>query len=213
MGASAAYAVITAISAAINYIGKKETATYQEKSAEEAAQHAEEATELARTQLAEQHTLDISLAEEQLAFEEKIYLEATQYTTEQIAKRDAQVRAAAIAGYAASGIDPYEEDSSALSVLTRIEEESLGEQERVTRGYETFIEARTLEMSQLKESTARTFDWFMEQSKFELGYELKSRYAEASMYRRQAKYAQYGMYIGAPAAGMSAGFNTSLMIT
>ncbi len=205
--------LIAAAGSYVGYKGQREAAKSAEEAAELAAQQATGAAELAEKQLAEQHALDISLAEEQLAFEEKIYLEATQYTTEQIAKRDAQVRAAAIAGYSASGIDPYEEDSSALSVLGRIEEESLGEQERVTKGYETFIEARELEMSQLKKSTARTFDWFMEQSKFELDYELKSRYAEASMYRKQAKYAGYGMYIGAPAAGMSAGFQTRLMIT
>ena len=197
----------------ISYEGQQEAAEAAEEATDLAAQKAIESAALAEKQLAEQHALDISLAEEQLAFEEKVYLEATQYTTEQIAKRDAQVRAAAIAGYSASGIDPYEEDSSALSVLGRIEEESLSEQERVTKGYETFIEARTLEMSQLKKSTARTFDWFMEQSKFELDYELTSRYAEASMYRKQAKYAEYGKYIGAPASGMSAGFKTSLMIT
>ena len=67
-------------------------------------------------------------------------------------------------------------------------------------------------MSQLKKSTARTFDWFMEQSKFELDYELKSRYAEAAMYRSQAKYAGYGMYLGSASSGVSAGLQTSLMI-
>ena len=204
--------LLVTASTAVGYKGQREAAKSAEHATEAEAYHAKEAAELAEQQLAEQHALDISLAEEQLAFEKEVYLEATQYTTEQIAKRDAQVRAAAIAGYSASGIDPYAEDSSALSVLTRIEEESLSEQERVTKGYETFIEARTLEMSQLKKSTARTFDWFMEGSKFELDYELISRYAEASMYRKQAKYAQYGMYIGAPAAGMSAGFKTSLML-
>ncbi len=203
---------LAAGSSYVGYKGQQEAAEAGEEAADLAAQRAKESAALAEKQLAEQHAWDISLAEEQLAFEEKTYLEATQYTTEQIAKRDAQVRAAAIAGYSASGIDPYEEDSSALSVLTRIEEESLSEQERVTKGYETFIEARTLEMSQLKKSTARTFDWFMEQSKFELDYELTSRYAEASMYRKQAKYAQYGMYIGAPAAGISAGYQTKLML-
>ena len=212
MGWSAAAVIIAAASAAVGYKGQKEAAKSAEEATELAAQQAKDSAALAEKQLAEQHAFDISLAEEQLAFEEKIHLEATQYTTEQIAKRDAQVRAAAIAGYAASGIDPYEEDSSALSVLGRIEEESLSEQERVTKGYETFIEARELEMSQLKKSTARTFDWFMEQSKFELDYELKSRYAEASMYRKQAKYAEYGMYVGAPASGMSAGFQTKLML-
>ena len=212
MGWSAAAALIAAASSYVGYKGQQETTKAQEEAADLAAQKAIESAALAEKQLAEQHALDISLAEEQLAFEEEIYLERTQYTTEQIAKRDAQVRAAAIAGYAASGIDPYEEDSSALSVLSRIEEESLGEQERVTKGYETFIEARELEMSQLKESTARTFEWFTEQTKFELDYELKSRYAEASMYRKQAKYAGYGMYLGAPASGISAGYQTKLML-
>jgi len=205
--------LITAAGSYMGYKGQKEQAEAQEEAAELAAQKAREAAALEKKQLAEQHALDISLAEEQLAFEEKIHLEATQYTTEQIAKRDAQVRAAAIAGYSASGIDPYEEDSSALSVLTRIEEESLGEQERITKGYETFIEARELEMSQLKESTTRTFEWFTEQSKFELDYELRSRHLEASMYRSQARYAGYGMYLGSPSAGISAGFRTHLMIT
>jgi len=204
--------VLAAGSSYYSYKAQEEYAEAGEEAAELAAQKAKESAALAEKQLAEQHAWDISLAEEQLAFEEKTYLEATQYTTEQIAKRDAQVRAAAIAGYAASGIDPFEEDSSALSVLTRIEEESLSEQERVTKGYETFIEARELEMSQLKKSTARTFDWFMEQSEFELDYELTSRYAEASMYRQQAKYAGYGKYIGAPAAGLSAGFQTKLIL-
>jgi len=204
--------LLAAGSAYVNYSSQKSAAKAQEKAADLAALKATEAAALAEKQLKEKHALDISLAEEQLAFEEKVYLEATQYTTEQIAKRDAQVRAAAIAGYSASGIDPYEEDSSALSVLGRIEEESLSEQGRVTKGYETFIESRTLEMDQLKKSTARTFDWFMEQSKFELNYELQSRHAEASMYRKQAQYAGYGMYFGSASSGMSAGFQTSLMI-
>ena len=212
MGWSAAAVIIAAAGSAVGYKGQREAAKSAEHVAERGAIYAKDSAALAEKQLAEQHALDISLAEEQLAFEEKIYLEATQYTTEQIAKRDAQVRAAAIAGYSASGIDPYAEDSSALSVLTRIEEESLSEQERVTKGYETFIEARELEMSQLKESTVKTFDWFMEQSKFELDYELTSRHAEASMYRKQAKYAKYGMYIGAPASGISAGYQTKLIL-
>ena len=147
-----------------------------------------------------------------MAFEKETYLESTQYVTEQIAKRDAQVRAAAIAGYAASGIDPYAEDSSALSVLGRIEEESLSEQERVTKGYTTFIEARTLEMSQLKESTARTFEWFSQQSKFELDYELASRHLEASMWRKQARYAGYGTYLGPLSSGIQGYYGTKLML-
>jgi len=212
MAGAAVVGVIAAISGYMSYSSQQDAAKAQEKAADAAAQYAIDSAALAEKQLAEQHAFDISLAEDQLDFEEKVHLEATQYTTEQIAKRDAQVRAAAIAGYSASGIDPYEEDSSSLSVLTRIEEESLGEQERVTKGYDTFIEARELEMDQLKTSSARTFDWFMEQSKFELGYELKSRYAEASMYRSQARYAGYGMYLGSASAGLSAGFQTSLMI-
>jgi len=210
--AGVAVAAIAAIGAGLSYKSQKDYAEAQEEAADLAAQKAAETAALEKKQLAEKHALDISLAEEQLAFEQEVYLEATQYTAEQIAKRDAQVRAAAIAGYAASGIDPYEADSSALSVLTRIEEESLGEQERVTKGYETFIEARELEMSQLKKSTARTFEWFMEQSKFELDYELKSRYAEASMYRKQAQYAGYGMYLGSASAGIKGYYGTKLML-
>lgn len=204
--------LIAAGSAYVGYKGQKESAEAAEEAAELSAQKSIESAALAEKQLLEQHALDISLAEGQLGLEEKIYLESTKYVTEQIAERDARVRAAAIAGYAASGVDPYEEDSSALSVLTRIKEQSLGEQERVMKGFETFIESRELEMSQLKTSTERTFDWFMEQSKFELDYELTSRYAEASMYRKQAKYAGYGMYLGTVGSGMSAGFQTRLMI-
>jgi len=208
--------ILTALAAGSSYYGYKSQQEYaeaQEEAAELEAQRAIDEAALAKKQLAEQHALDISLAEEQLAFEEEVYAEATQYTTEQIAKRDEQVRAAAIAGYAASGIDPYEEDSSALSVLGRIEEESLSEQERVTKGYTTFIKARELEMSQLKESTSRTFEWFMEQSKFELDYELKSRYAEASMYRKQAGYARLGTYLGPLSSGAAGYYTGRLMIT
>lgn len=213
MGWGAAAVLIAAAGSYMSYKSQEEYAEAQEEAANLAAQKAIEEAKLAKKQLAEQHALDISLAEEQLAFEEEIHLEATQYTTEQIAKRDAQVRAAAIAGYAASGIDPYAEDSSALSVLGRIEEESLSEQERVTKGYTTFIEARELEMSQLKESTARTFEWFMEQSKFELDYELKSRYAEAAMYRKQAGYAKWGTYLGPLSSGASSFYTGRLMLT
>ena len=212
MAGAAVVGVVAAISGYMNYSSQKDTATAKEKATKLAAQQSIDAAALAKKQLLEQHALDIKLAEEQKAFEEEVHLESTQYVAEQIAKRDAQVRAAAIAGYSASGIDPYEEDSSSLSVLDRIKEESLGEQERVMKGYETFVEARTLELDQLKESTERTFDWFTEQSKFELDYELKSRYAEASMYRSQAKYAGYGMYLGSASSGLSAGFQTHLMI-
>ena len=97
---------IAALGSLIQYRGQRRAAKLAEEAAEAAAVQAEESADLAEKQLTEQHALDISLAKEQLAFEEKIYLEATQYTTEQIAKRDAQVRAAAIAGYSASGIDP-----------------------------------------------------------------------------------------------------------
>jgi hypothetical protein len=212
MAGAAVVGVIAAISGYMSYSSQKDTAKAQGKAAKLAAQQSIDAAALAEQQLREQHALDIKLAEEQKALEEEVYLESTQYVTEQIAERDAQVRAAAIAGYSASGIDPYEEDSSALSVLGRIEEESLSEQERVMKGYETFVEARTLELDQLKESTSKTFEWFSEQSKFELDYELKSRRAEASMYRSQAKYAGYGMYLGSASSGMSAGFQTHLMI-
>lgn len=210
--AAAVALVITAASAYMSYKGQKEYAEAGEEAADLAAQRAAESAALAEKQLAEQHAFDISLAEEQKAFEEKIALEHTQYITEQIAKRDAEVRAAAIAGYAASGVDPYEEDSSALSVLTRIEEESLSEQERVAKGYETFTEARELELSQLKKSTAKTFEWFTEQSQFELEYELQSRFAEASMYRQQARYAQYGTYLGPLSSGMSTYYTGGLTI-
>lgn len=204
--------VLAAAGSYASYSGQKKTAEAHEEAAELQAQRAKDSAALAEQQLLEQHASDISLAEEQLALEKEIHLEATQYTTEQIAKRDAQVRAAAIAGYSASGVDPYAEDSSSLSVLTRIEEESLGEQERVAKGYETFIKTRTLEMSQLKKSTAKTFEWFSQSSKFELDYELKSRYAEASMYRSQAKYAGYGTYLGSVSSGLSAGIGTHLML-
>ena len=102
--------IIAVVGSAIGYKGQREAAKSAEHAAEAEAYHAKESAELAEKQLAEQHAFDISLAEEQLTFEEKIHLERTQYVTEQIAKRDAQVRAAAIAGYAASGIDPRSEE-------------------------------------------------------------------------------------------------------
>lgn len=204
--------VISAIGAGVSYSGQKSAAASAARASEAAALHAEQAAELERQQLLEQHAFDIALAEEQIALEEKIALESTQFVTEQIAKRDSEVRAAAIAGYAASGVDPYEEGSSALSVVDRIKEESLTEQGRVLKGYETFVETRGLELEQLKESSGKTYDWFTQQSEFELAYELKSRHAEASMYRSQARYAGYGMYAGSLGSGLSAGFKTHLMI-
>lgn len=205
--AAGAFLAITALSSYMNYKSQQDYAEAQEDAADLAAQKAQEAADLARQQLIEQHELDISLAQEQVALEKEVYLESTQYVTGQIEKRDAEVRAAAIAGYAASGIGPYEEDSSALSVLTRIEEESLGEQERVTKGYTTFIEARELEMSQLVKSTSRTFEWFMQQSEFELEYELASRHLEASMYRKQSGYAKWGTFLG-PLGSLGRGYST-----
>lgn len=204
--------IIGAVGTAVSYSGQQTAASDAARASEAAALHAQQAAELEAQQLAEKHAFDIALAEEQIALEDELALESTQFMMAQIAKRDAEVRAAAIAGYSASGIDPYEEESSALSVVGRIEKESQIEQGRVLKGYETFVETRELELEQLKESSGKTYDWFSQQSKFELDYEMRSRRAEASMYRSQAKYAGYGMYAGSLGSGLSAGFQTHLMI-
>lgn len=196
--------VLSATAIYMSYEAQQEQAKRAGRAAKREAAYAKERATLEEQIAAERHALDIFLAEERIAFEKEIGLERTTFTIEQIAKRDAEVRAAAIAGYAASGIDPYEEGSSALAVLKRIERESTIEQERVMKGYETFVGARELELEQLRESRGKTFEWFMAQSKMETQYEIQSRLAEASAYRSQARYAGYGKVLG-PLAALGSG--------
>lgn len=205
MGAEAfiATALLSGYSTYMSYEAQEKAARDAARASQESAQNARERAALAEKIAREKHETEIGFAEARIEFEEGIALEETEYVIKQIAKRDAEIRAAAITGFSASGVDPFEEGSSASAVVKRIESESEIEQGRVRKGFETFMETREFELGQLKESRAKTFDWFMQQTQFELEYEVSSRLAEARSYKSQAGYAGAGRFLGTGSALLS----------
>lgn len=168
----------------------RRAARAQEQAAQQATLRAEREEQLAL----EKKEAEVEMAGERLAFEKKTRSEKAEFVTGQMAKRDAEVLAAAIAGFAASGIEL--EEGSTTAVLNRISRESQVEQEAVWKEYYDFEGARELEFEQLKETKELTYDWFTTRLHQETEWEIANRYAEASALRTKGKYAQYGAYLG-----------------
>ena len=190
----AIFSAITATYAA--YSGakaQKSQARSQRQAAEREAAQAQERAKREEQLAFEKKESDILLAKERLEFETTARKEKADFTIGQMEKSAAMLKAAAIAGYAASGID-LEESSSALTVLSRIQKESEVETGEVREDYRRFSEARTLEFEQLKTTESLTYDWFTTRLHQETEWDVSNRYAEASAYRSKAKYAKQGMY-------------------
>jgi len=122
-----------------------------------------------------------------------------------MSKRDAEVYAAAVAGFAASGIEVR--GGSVLTVLNRIKRESATEIREVSKDYETFVEARDIEFEQLKETSELTYDWFTTRLHQETQWDIRSRYAEAAAYRSKGRAARYGGYLSA-AGQLASGYSS-----
>ena len=196
MGAAAIVigAVVGAGATYMSYKGQKsaarDAARASEREAEQARLRAEREEQLTR----EKKEAEVRMAGERLTFEKKTRKEKAEFVTSQMAKRDAEVLAAAIAGYAASGIEI--EEGSTMAVLNKISREAEVEQEAVWKEYSDFSSTRELEFKQLKETKELTYDWFTTRLHQETEWEIANRYAEASAFRTKGKYAQYGGYLG-----------------
>lgn len=186
-----------------------QAADAQKEQARQAEIRAKEEERIAK----EQRDFEIGIAKEQLDFEKKSKKEKAAFTKSQLAKRDAEILAAAIAGSAASGID-INASSSSLAVLNRIKKEAQDVQTEITKDVNTFIEARTMEFEQLRESKNLTFDWFVSRTHRETEWEVTNKYAEAAAYRSKGRAAQVGSYFGAVgslAGGVSKAYGYGLI--
>ena len=195
--AGTAMAVSTVISAGATYMsykGQKSAAKSQRHAAEREAEQTRLRAEREEQLIREKKEAEVRMAGERLTFEKKTRKEKAEFVTSQMAKRDAEVLAAAIAGYAASGIEI--EEGSTMAVLNKISREAEVEQEAVWKEYSDFSSARELEFKQLKETKELTYDWFTTRLHQETDWEIANRYAEASAFRTKGKYAQYGGYLG-----------------
>lgn len=204
-----ALTVVTAGSAYMSYKGQESAAKGARRAEEQAAEQARERAEREEQLAREKKEAEVRMAGERLEFEKKTRKEKAEFVTSQMAKRDAEVLAAAIAGYAASGLEI--DEGSAMAVLNKISREAKVEQEAVWDEYKQFESARDIEFRQLKETKELTYDWFTTRLHQETQWEIANRYAEASAYRTKGKYAQYGGYLGVGGALLSGyGSYTSL---
>jgi len=189
---------VTAISAGSAYMSSRAQSKAADAQADAAQREAEQ--ERLRTereiQIAkERKAADISMASERLAFEKEIRESKAEFTIGQMDKVENELRASAIAGYAASGID-ISKSSSALAVFKRISSESDVQEAEVRRDYEAFAKARDIEFQQLKTTEELSYDWFTSRIHQESQWTIENKYAEASAYRTKSKYATYGGYLG-----------------
>jgi len=199
MGETVVVALVasTVVTAGTTYLAGKAASKEAKAASKERKQQAEQARlrEEREEQLAkEKKDAEIKMAGERLSFEKGTRKEKAKFVTSQMVKRDAEVFAAAVAGFAASGIELGEDSTTA--VLNRISRESKVEQEAVWKEYYDFEGARELEYEQLKETKELTYDWFTTRLHQETEWEIASRYAEASALRTKGKYAKYGGYLG-----------------
>jgi len=193
VSAIVASTVIGVGSAYVGYRGQQSAARAARHASEREAEQAKSREEREEQLAAEKKKAEIEMASERLVFEKQTREEKAEFITSQMAKRDAQVLAAAIAGYAASGIEI--EEGSTLTVLNKISREAKIEQDAVWSEYYDFKSARELEFKQLKETKELTYDWFTTRMHQETQWEVANRFAEASAYKSKGKYAQYGGYL------------------
>lgn len=201
--------VVTAGAAYTSYKGQKSAAESAKRASEREAEQAQQRAEREEQLEREKKEAEVRMAEERLTFEKKTRKEKAEFVTSQMAKRDAQVLAAAIAGYAASGIEI--EEGSTMAVLNKISREAKVEREAVWKEYYDFKSARELEFEQLKETKELTYDWFTTRMHQETEWEVASRYAEAAAYKTKGKYAQYGGYLGV-AGALTGGYKEYKML-
>jgi len=192
----------TVVAAGSAYIGAKASSKAADAQADAAQREAEQ--ERLRTereiQIAkEKKAADITMAAERLAFEKETRGEKAAFTIGQMDKVENELRASAIAGYAASGID-IGKSSSALAVFRRISSESDVQEDEVRKDYESFAKARDIEFQQLRTTEELSYDWFTSRIHQESEWTIQNKYAEASAYRTKAKYATYGGYLGVGSA-------------
>jgi len=195
IGALIASTVISAGSAYMSYEASRKAADAQADAAQREAEQERLRTEREIQIAAEKKAADISMAAERLAFEKKIRKSKADFTIGQMNKVENELKAAAIAGYAASGID-INKSSSALAVFKRISEESDVQEAEVRKDYEAFAKARDIEFEQLKTTEELSYEWFTSRIHQESQWTIENKYAEASAYRTKAKYATYGGYLG-----------------
>jgi len=195
IGALIASTVISAGSAYMSYEASSKAADAQADAARREAEQERLRTEREIQIAAEKKAADISMAAERLAFEKKIRKSKADFTIGQMNKVENELKAAAIAGYAASGID-INKSSSALAVFKRISEESDVQEAEVRKDYEAFAKARDIEFEQLKTTEELSYEWFTSRIHQESQWTIENKYAEASAYRTKAKYATYGGYLG-----------------
>jgi len=194
MGVSATVAVVAgaakAGSSLLGMLGQKDQADARRREARKQAEIAQEREAREKRIKMEQVDYEAELAKERAEWETDISLEKAEFTNERIQEEADIVRAAQIAGYAASGVSLSE--GSPLAVMSRTAKVAETERESVMRGHEVFSEARMKEADEVRKGGEATYEWFRERMHAETGYEVESRLAEASMYRKKAKNVQYG---------------------
>jgi hypothetical protein len=180
----------------------RKAAHAQEDAAVREAKQAQERADAEEKIAQEKRDAEITMAQERLTFEEQTRKEKADFVTSQMAKSSAELKAAAIAGFAASGID-ISESSSALSVFKKIDTESKIQQGEVKKDYQNFVAAREMEFKQLKTQEDLTYDWFSSRLHQETQWTVENKLSEAAAYRTKADYATIGGFLGA--AGELAG--------
>lgn len=194
--------VVAAGSAYMSHKASSKAADAQADAAQREAEQERLRTEREIQIAKERKAADITMAAERLAFEKEIREEKAAFTIGQMNKVESELRASAIAGYAASGID-ISKSSSALAVFKRISSESDVQEAEVRKDYEAFAKARDIEFQQLKTTEELSYDWFTSRIHQESQWTIQNKYAEASAYRTKSKYATYGGYLGVLGAGAS----------
>ena len=203
VGALIFMGVTMAVGAVMQADAQRKQAHMQEDAAIQQAEQEKQHTEREEQIAKEKKAADITMALERKTFEEKTRGEKKDFVIGQLDKQEAELRASAIAGFAASGID-VEKSSSALAVFKKISAESNAQEGEVRKDYESFVAARDIEFEQLKTSEELSYDWFTSRLHQESQWTIENKYAEASAYRSKAKYATYGGYLGVAGAGAKA---------
>jgi len=202
VGLAVAAVALSAGSAYMSYKGQKDQADAQRREARKQAERAQEREAREKRIRQEQIDYESALAMERAEWETDISLEKAEFTSERIQEEADMVKAAQIAGYAASGLSLSE--GSPLVVMARTSKISETEKESVMRGHDIFSEARMKEAEEVKKGGEATYEWFRERLHAETGYEVESRLAEASMYKKKASGAQYGGYLSVGSSLLSA---------
>ena len=193
IGLAIASVAVSAVSSYVSYEGQKDAADSSEKAAKTAAAQAKEreASELRIQQ--EQNEYYANLAQERATWEISASGERTEFTAKRVQEEFDKVRAAQIAGYAASGLAV--DIGSPLAVMESTAFSAETELQQVSRSHEVFAATRTKEAEEVRKGGEAAYEWFSERLSRETGYEVESRFAEAAAFRSKGEYAQYGQYL------------------